>query len=62
MQDESIAAVDEERDPAYEVFVKAKVDHARAQIAEGKHVANDVVEAEFAARREAVRRFIRSST
>ena len=61
MRYESNAAGAAERDPAYEAFVKAKVDGARAQIAQGKYVANEAVKAEFSARREAVRRLIRFS-
>jgi predicted transcriptional regulator len=41
---------------AYEAFVQDKVDIARAQIAEGRHTSNEEVEAEFTARRDAVRR------
>jgi predicted transcriptional regulator len=41
---------------AYEAFVQDKVDIARAQIAEGRHTSNADVEAEFTARRDAVRR------
>jgi predicted transcriptional regulator len=40
----------------YEAFVQDKVDIARAQIAEGRHTSNEEVEAEFTARRDAVRR------
>ena len=45
-----------EQRQAYEAFVQEKVDLARAQIAEGRHTSNEEVAAEFAARREAVRR------
>lgn len=41
---------------AYEAFVQEKVDIARAQIAQGRHTSNEEVAAEFAARRDAVRR------
>jgi predicted transcriptional regulator len=41
---------------AYEAFVQDKVDIARAQIAQGRHTSNEEVEAEFAARRDTVRR------
>jgi predicted transcriptional regulator len=41
---------------AYEAFVQDKVDIARAQIAEGRHTSSEEVEAEFTARRDAVRR------
>jgi hypothetical protein len=40
--------------------VQAKVDIARAQIAEGRHNSNEEVVAEFAACRDAVRRRIGS--
>lgn len=45
-----------EQRQAYEAFVQEKVDLAREQIAEGRHASDETVEAEFAARREAVRR------
>ena len=45
-----------EQRQAYEAFVQEKVDLARAQITEGRHTSNEEVAAEFAARREAVRR------
>lgn len=41
---------------AYEAFVQDKVERARGQIAEGRHASDESVEAEFAARRDAVRR------
>ena len=41
---------------AYEAFVQDKVERARAQIAEGRHASDETVEAEFTARRDAVRR------
>ena len=41
---------------AYEAFVQDKVELARAQIAEGRHASDETVVAEFAARRDAVRR------
>ena len=45
---------------AYEAFVQDKVERARAQIAEGRHTSNEEVAAEFAGRRDAVRRRIGS--
>ena len=44
----------------YDAFLQDKVDIARAQIAEGRHTSNEEVAAEFAARRDAVRRRIGS--
>ena len=44
----------------YDAFLQDKVDIARAQIAEGRHTSNDEVAAEFAGRRDAVRRRIGS--
>ena len=44
----------------YDAFLQDKVDIARAQIAEGRHTSNEEVAAEFAARRDAVRRRIDS--
>lgn len=56
MRDGSIAAVNAEHDPVYDAFLQYKVDRARAQIAGGRHVSNETVEAEFSERRDAVRR------
>lgn len=56
MRDKFIAAVDTERHPDYEAFLQGKVDRARTQIAEDRHVSNEDTEAEFSERRDAVRR------
>lgn len=56
MRDKFIAAVDAERHPAYKAYLQGKVDRARAQIADGRHVSNEAVEAEFSECRDAVRR------
>jgi len=56
MRDKFIAAVDTERHPDYEAFLKGKVSRARTQATEGRHVSNEDIEAEFSKRRDAVRR------
>lgn len=56
MRDEFIGTADAERHPDYEAFLRDKVDRARVQIDEGRHVSNETVEAEFFGRRDATRR------
>lgn len=41
---------------AYDAFLQDKVDIARAQIAAGRHASDETVDAEFAARRDAMLR------
>jgi hypothetical protein len=56
MRDKFIDANDAEHHSDYEAFLQEKVNRARVQIAYGRHVSNEAIEAECSERRDALRR------